>query len=88
MSDAVKKVASKPSMAAGPRCCRSATDKRPIVAECYQPETSVALVAWRNALYANLLFDWRRQYLERGGLVPVVVEPDRMLPPSKECRCG
>ena len=46
--------------------------------------TSVALVARRNAVNANLVFNWRRQYRERGGFVPVVVEPDRLRPPPKD----
>ena len=71
-------------MAAGPRCRWSETDKRRIVAESYQPGISVALVARRNAVNANLVFNWRRQYRERGGFVPVVVEPDRLLPPAAD----
>ena len=81
MSDAVEKVGALPSTTAGPRRRWSEADKRRIVAESYQPGASVALVARRNAVNANLVFNWRRQYRERGGLVPVVVEPDRLLPP-------
>ncbi len=54
------------------------------IPESYQPGTSVALVARRNAVNANLVFNWRRQYRERGGFVPVVVEPDRLLPPAAD----
>ena len=59
----------------------SEAEKRRIVVESYRPEASVALVARRNAVNANLLFKWRRQFGERDGFVPLVVEPDRMLPP-------
>ena len=75
-------------MAAGPRGRWSEADKRRIVAESYQPGTSVALVARRNAVNANLVFNWRRQFRERGGFVPVVVEPDRLLPPPKDAGAG
>ena len=88
MSDAVEKVEVPPSMAAGPRRRWSEADKRRIVAESYQPGTSVALVARRNAVNANLVFNWRRQYRERGGFVPVVVEPDRLLPSPKDAGAG
>ncbi|MDE0390613.1 MAG: transposase [Rhodospirillales bacterium] len=43
-------------MAAGPRRRKSEADRRRIVAESYQPGTSVALVARRNAVNANLVF--------------------------------
>ena len=39
-------------------------------------------MARRNDVNANLVFTWRRQYRERGGLELVVVEPDRMPPPD------
>ena len=70
MSDAVEKVGFPPSTTSGPRRRWSEADKRRIVAESYQPGTSVALVARRNAVNANLVFNWRRQYRERGGFVP------------------
>ncbi len=41
------------------------------------------MVARRNEVNANLVFTWRRRFREQGGFVPVVVEPDRMLPPPK-----
>ena len=88
MSDAVEKLGTKASMSAGPRRRWSEADKRRIVAESYRPGASVALVARRNAVNANLVFNWRRQYRERGGLVPVVVEPDRLLPPPKDGDAG
>lgn len=39
----------------------SLEDKRRIVAESYEPGTSVSQVARRNDINANLLFTWRRQ---------------------------
>lgn len=75
-------------MAAGPGRRWSEADKRRIVVESYQAGASVALLARRNAVNANLVFNWRRQYRERGGFVPVVVEPDRLLPPPKDAGAG
>ena len=71
-------------MTAPPRRRWSEAEKRRIVAESYQPGVSVSIVARRNDVNANLVFTWRRQYRERGGLVPVVVEPDRLLPPPPD----
>ncbi len=56
----------------------SEEEKRRIVVETYAPGTSVAVVARRNDVNANQLFNWRRQYRcgELGGeavLVPVGV---------------
>ena len=59
----------------------SEADKRRIVAESYVPGATVAAVARRNDLNANLLFDWRRKFRQRDGqtrssaFVPVVVAP-------------
>ena len=64
------------------------------MAENYRPGVSVSVVARRNDVNANLLFTWCRRYGKRaveagsGGLVPVVVEPDRLLPPPKEAGAG
>ena len=59
----------------------SDAEKRRIVAESHQPGVSVSVVARRNDVNANLVFNWRRRFREQaggaGGLVPVVVE----LPP-------
>ena len=38
-------------------------------------------VARCNVVNANLVCNWRRRFGERGGFVPVVVEPDRLPPP-------
>lgn len=77
MSDAVEKAGTTRSMAAG--LCRrwSEADKRRIVAESYQPGTSVVLMARRNAINANLVFNWRRQHREHRGVRALVVELDR-----------
>ena len=63
-------------------------EKRRIVAESYRPEVSVAVVARRNAVNANLVFKWRRQYRARGGFVPVVVAPDRPLAAAVDAGAG
>ena len=53
----------------------SDAEKRRIVAESHQPGVSVSVVARRNDVNANLVFNWRRRFLEQaggaGGLVPV-----------------
>jgi transposase len=67
----------------GPRRRRSEAEKRKIVEEALQPGASVALVARRHDLNANVLFIWRRKYLkgELGesnrppGLIPVKMIP-------------
>ena len=65
----------------------SDAEKRRIVAESYQPGVSVSVVARRNDVNANLVFNWRRRFREQaggtGGLVPVVVEP-----PSLDAAAG
>ena len=88
MSDAVEKLGAVPSIVVPPRRRWSEAEKHRIVAESYEPGVSVALVARRNALNANLVFNWRRQFRERGGFVPVVVEPDRMLSPPVDAGAG
>ena len=42
------------------------------------------MVARRNDVNANLVFNWRRRYREQGGFVPVVVESAGMLPPPPD----
>ena len=76
---------------AGPAASRrrwSEAEKRRIVAESYQSGVSVSVVARRNDVNANLVFNWRRQFREAGGFVPVVVEPDRLLPPPPDAGSG
>ncbi len=88
MSDAEEKRVRLPARPAASRRRWSEAAKRRIVAESYQPGVSVALVARRNDLNANLVFNWRRKFREQGGFVPVVVEPDRMLSPPKDAGAG
>lgn len=61
----------------------SEEEKRRIVAETFEPGSSVSIVARRHDLNANLLFTWRRTMgaaprAERDGirLVPAVIAPD------------
>ena len=70
MPDAVEKAGITRPMAAGPRRRWTEADKRRIVGESYQTGTSVVLVARHNEINANLVFNRRRQYRERGGFVP------------------
>ena len=68
----------------------SEADKRRIVAESYEPGVSVAAVARRNDLNANLLFDWRRKFRQQDretrAFVPVVVAPpSEVLPEEGDC---
>ena len=83
MSDGLEKLGSGQARPVSPRQRWSEAEKRRIVAESYQPGVSVSVVARRNDVNANLVFTWRRRFREQGGFVPVVVEPDRMLPPPK-----
>ena len=64
----------------------SSEEKRRLVAESYEAGTSVALVARRHAINANLLFTWRRQMRgpaaapEGLGLIPIEVLSDAACP--------
>ncbi len=84
MSDGLEKLGSGHTRPVTPRRRWSEAEKRRIVAESYQPGVSVSVVARRNDVNANLVFTWRRRFREQGGFVPVVVEPDRMLPPPPD----
>ena len=89
MSDSADGLEAPRSMAAVARRRRwSEAEKRRIVAESYRPEVSVAVVARRNAVNANLVFKWRRQYRARGGFVTVVVAPDRLLSAAVDAGAG
>ena len=94
MSDGLEKLSAGPASPVARRRRWSEADRLRIVAESYRPGVSVSVVARRNDVNANLLFAWRRRYGKRaveagsGGLVPVVVEPDRLLPPPKEPGAG
>lgn len=67
----------------GPRRRRAAEEKRKIVEETLQPGASVAIVARRYELNANVVFGWRRLYhagrfgkpseAASAGLIPVKV---------------
>ena len=62
----------------------SADEKRRMIDECRAPGASVAEVALRNGVNANLLFTWKRQAARDGGapveLVPVRVTPEAQRP--------
>ena len=85
MSDGLEKLGSGHTRPVTPRRRWSEAEKRRIVAESYQPGVSVSVVARRNDVNANLVFNWRRRFREQGGFVPVVVEPAGMLPPPDAC---
>ena len=55
----------------------SSDEKRRMVAESLKPGASVAMVAQRNGVNANLLFTWRRQEAAgaNGGAEPVKLVP-------------
>lgn len=80
----------------GPRRMRTIEEKRRIVEETLEPGASVALIARRHEVNANLLFGWRRLY-QRGLLVadapavttpllPVTVTTPTLLPTSRGTR--
>jgi transposase len=59
------------------------TEKRKIIAESFAPGASVAQVAQRYDLNANMLFTWRRRFqptlpasLDAAQLVPVSISPE------------
>ncbi len=67
----------------------SKDEKRRIVAESRAPGASVAIVARRHGINANLLFTWRRQLgasstetREAANIVPVVVASESLLADS------
>jgi transposase len=68
--------------------------KRELVERSLQPGASVAAIAQDNGINANLLFNWRRLYLRRGGstlattapaptLLPVTVEEQHVMTACK-----
>jgi transposase len=62
------------------RRLRTLAQKREMVEETLQPGASVAVVARRHEVNANLLFTWRRQY-RQGLLEPVAaMGTPRLLP--------
>jgi transposase len=77
----------------GGRRLWSADLKRRIVAESFEPGASVAVVARRHGVNANLLFTWRRRFIAAGSarpqetmsIVPVAIAAEdspAILPPS------
>ena len=88
MSDTAERVGAPPLMAASARRRWSEAEKRQIVAESYQRGVSVSVVARRSDVNANLVFNWRRWFRERGGFVPAVVEPDRLLAAAVDSGAG
>ena len=83
------------SARAGKRRMRTLGEKREIVEEVLRGVESVAVIARRHEVNANLLFSWKRQYekglLEpkRTALVPVKLDRKASSParamPSDEC---
>jgi transposase len=61
-----------------PRRMRSSEEKRRIVEESMVPGTSLASVALKHGVNANLLFSWRR--LHQRGLLVQCREPAALLP--------
>ena len=85
MSDGLEKLGSGPARPVTPRRRWSGAEKRRIVAESYQPGVSVSLVARRNDVNANLIFNWRRRFIGMRGVVrqadaAVVDEAGEQLP--------
>src|SRR5687768_10070786 len=74
-----------------PRRMRTNEEKRRIVEETMAPGASLASVALKHGVNANLLFSWRRlhqqgllaQCRERAALLPVAVTPATSLHPSQ-----
>ena len=63
--------------------------KRELVERSLQPGASVAAIAQDNAINANMLFNWRRLHLRRGGstIAPTSPEPT-LLPVTVEEQHG
>jgi transposase len=64
----------------GARRSWSADEKRRIVEESLRPGASVAVVARRHDLNANLLFTWRRQVRPAGPAAVAATEPAEFVP--------
>ena len=65
MSEAVENLGPGRAGAVAPRRRWRDAEKRRIVAESYQPGVSVSVVARRNDVNANLVFNWRRRFRVR-----------------------
>jgi len=74
-----KEIAGSPTGAGGRRRYWKRDEKRRIVAESLEAGASVAEVARRYGLNANLLFTWRRQFAsapaEAPAILPVTITP-------------
>jgi transposase len=74
----------------GPRRRRTEDEKRRIVEETLQPGASVAIIARRHELNANVVFSWRRLF-QRGllggqGKASASLVPVRVVPPPRKTR--
>jgi transposase len=67
----------------GPRRKYTIVEKRQIAEETMQPGASVASVALRHGINANLVFGWRRLY-QQGLLTDAPAEPPPLLPVKLE----
>jgi transposase len=74
----------------GPRRRRTEDEKRRIVEETLQPGASVAVVARRHELNANVVFSWRRLFqkglLGGQGRASASLVPVRIVPPPRKTR--
>ena len=74
----------------GPRRRRTEDEKRRIVEKTLQPGASVAIVARRHELNANVVFSWRRLFqkglLSRRGGPSASLVPVRVVPPPRKPR--
>ena len=66
----------------------SETFKRQVVAEAAEPGVSVASVARRHGLNANLIFNWRRRFGASSvpAFVPAVIVDEVSSTPTETCR--
>ena len=85
MDTSTVEVTKNTSARGGKRRMRTLEEKRRIVEEVLRGQESVAVVARRHEVNANLVFSWKRQYekglLERSGaaLVPVKVRKQSVI---------
>lgn len=83
MDTSTVEIAKNTSARGGKRRMRTLEEKREIVEEVIRAKESVAVIARRHEVNANLLFSWKRQYekglLERNAtaLVPIKVRRQR-----------
>ncbi len=93
MDTSTAEVTKNTSARSGKRRMRTVKEKRRIVEEVLRGEESVAVVARRHEVNANLVFSWKRQYekglLEVSGtaLVPVKVRKQSLTPTRAADQC-